>query len=259
MLASVLNAFSVGLDVLATSVDQATNAITATLGDSTGGATDGEGAEFMFPPGLAAVPAPPTPGSPSAQAFTFRQGDRDIILGIRDARAAAMYGNLKPGEAALYATVGAARVLVKADGSVTLYTTHNNTNDSGKATFLRIGPGDVGLQFVAPFGTFAFDPTGLHIRHASGAKMSMGPIGGLPGPLAIFGSQFQVSASLCKVAGSLTLLGASATGNYNPATYGLAENPLTMPGVPIVGLGVGVVTLNLFTSSSVRVAGSTAP
>lgn len=241
----------VGLDILASTLDAATNVVTCMLGDAQGnsaGPTDSTNAEFWFPPGWCAIPADPTPGQPSAQAFAVRQGDVDIVLGVRDARFANQYANLRAGEFAAYATAGQARIVGKADGTVTIFTTADNTK-GGKAVFFTVGPD--GFKFVAPFGSFIFDSTGWRVRHQGGFNLKAGAIGGLPGPLSALGGYFNVTAPMMKFQAPLVMLGNGPA--YNPCTYSLAENPLTTPGVPHTAIGFGAPT-GEFASISVRIS-----
>lgn len=250
---SLRDAVSYGLDVLASTVDAVTNVVTLVLGDaqSTTGATESTGVEAWYPPGYCAIPAPPTKGSPSAQVLAMKQGDRDVVFATRDVRYASRYANLKPGEACVFATVGAARTLLKADGSITLYTTDDNT-DSGKAVWFKLHPTD-GFSFNAPWGSFTFDQLGWRVRHAGGFTLRAGGIGGLPGPLSALGSYFNVAAAIQKYQGPMVLLGNGPA--YSPVCWAPAENPLTTPGVPLTAIGFGAPT-GQFTTASVRVSAS---
>jgi hypothetical protein len=251
---SFSDVFFAGLDVLSVALDEATNVLTAMLGDgqSTSGAVDSPKAEIWFPIGFAAVPAPPTPGKPSAQACGIRQGDVDIVLGFRDARNASRTNNLKPGDSMLYSTVSAAKVGALADGTVAMFTTDDGT-PTGKATWFTLGPD--GFHFLAPWGQFDFDVSGWRVRHAGGFTLQAGGIGGLPGPLAALASYFNVSASMQKYQGALVLLGNGPV--YNPAVWVAAENPLTTPGnsVGITAAGFGA-PIFAWSSTSVRISGT---
>ena len=103
--------FAFGLDVMSFSLDAATNAITAVLGDSTSGAKDSSENEWMgCGPGFVSSPAPPSVGAPSCQVVAIRQGDKNVVIAAKDFRACDRYANLQPGEACMFATVGQARV-----------------------------------------------------------------------------------------------------------------------------------------------------
>ncbi len=252
--------FRMGWDVLSTALDTASNIITVTLGDSTSGQTYSPNAEWMQHSGFASVAGPSNSQAPSCQTVAIRQGDKDVVIASRDARACDRYANLKPGECCLYATVGQARVLCKADGTVTLYTTDDNTK-TGNAVFFRIGglkpdgKSYVGFQFVAPFGSFVFDDTGWHVRHSAGSgfRLDAGAISGLPGPLSTLSTYFNITAGTIKAQGSLVMLGSGPL--FNPAVFVLAEDPLTSPGIPLTAPGYNA-PWGGYSSVSVRVSGS---
>ncbi len=81
--------------------------------------------------------------------------------------------NIVAGEATLSAQNGHGRIRVKADGSVTMYTSDSNAKD-GSAIFLRVSP--TGLEFCSPFGRFRFDRSGFHVATAGGGSLDMGGI-----------------------------------------------------------------------------------
>lgn len=89
------------------------------------------------------------------------------------------YDLSKNGDQVMSAGQGQARIIAKNDGSVTMFTTFDNTKD-GQSVYFRVAPD--GFKFVAPFGTLYFDVTGLHVNHVSGAGIDLGGIYGLPAP-----------------------------------------------------------------------------
>ena len=239
---SLRSVFAVGLDVMSSVLDAATNAITTVLGDSTSGSVDSKENEWMgCGPGFVSMAGPPSSGAPSCQVLAIRQGDKNIVVAAKDFRACDRYANLQPGETCMFATVGQARVLLKKDGSVTLYTTDDNTS-GGNPMFLTLSP-KKGLLFVAPFARVELSPSRFHMKHGS----SDGSVtnfridaGGLATPSILqglgIGSYFTVKS------GTITLQGLVNAGIgpiYSPVPYGLAEDPLTMPGTPIVPAGFG--------------------
>lgn len=126
--------------MLNTSLDPTTKVVKLVLGDAVSGENDADGAVEMWgPPGIISMPAPPTSGAPSCQTIVLKRGDHDIVIALRDTRAAQIYGNLKAGETAVFATVGQARGLFKADGSINFYTTVNN-QPGGNALAVSITP-----------------------------------------------------------------------------------------------------------------------
>lgn len=101
--------------------------------------------------------------------------------------------NLTAGQKVIAAGEGAAKVIANNDGSLSLFTTDDNT-DTGKSVYLRVAKD--GFAFVAPWGTLKFDGTGLHVLHSSGASFDLGGIYGLPSPLDQLGSYVKMSAAM---------------------------------------------------------------
>lgn len=184
-----------GLDVLTTSVNRATGKILAQIGSVTEQTADGDNVEWWQHVGFASRPAKPTPGQKSAQAVLMSAGDHDIAIASQDTRYQDRYGNLDHGETVVYAVgpdgTGQARILLKKDGSVTLFTTDTNTA-AGQSVYFRVKKD--GFDWVAPWGTLKFDSTGFHVLHGSGASFDLGGIGGLPAPLDQISSYVRMEA-----------------------------------------------------------------
>ena len=253
--------FGIGYDIMIATIDATTGIITAQIGDAVAGITDSNSAEVWQDWGFASMPSPPSGGSSGAQAITIKRATGDIIIAGRDPRTGQIWGNLKAGEVCIFGT-GAdgnaqGRVMIKQDGSVTLYTTDDNTS-TGNAMLVRLSPpnssGGGGFEVAVPGASMKLGPNGFHVV-AGAATMDLGSVQGLPGPLAALGSYFTVSAGTATINSPMTLLGPSLSPlGYNPVAYGLAANPLTMPPVPIVALLPGV-PIGLICSSAVFAAG----
>lgn len=129
---------------------------------------------------LVAIPegAEMTPGSATIVALHEKSSER--------------LDNLPNGSYAMSAGQGQARVVANNDGSVTLFTTSDNTN-AGKSVYVRVAKD--GIQFVAPWGTLRFDDTGFHVLHSSGASFDLGGIYGLPAPLDALTSYAKLQAA----------------------------------------------------------------
>jgi hypothetical protein len=247
--------FAFGLDVMASALDATTNAITMVLGDSTSGSTDSSDNEGMgCGPSFVSMAAPPSSGAPSCQVVAIRQGDKNVVIAAKDFRACDRYANLQPGEACMFATVGRARILAKKNGAITLYTTDDNTA-SGNPVFFTLDP-KKGLLFVAPWGRFEFSPTRFMMKHGSsdGSKTNFRIDAGgadIPAPLSGLGvgSYFTVKSGTITLSG---LVNAGVGPLFSPVAYGLAEDPLTMPGTPIAPVGFGA-PCGLITSASFRI------
>jgi hypothetical protein len=246
--------FSFGRDVMSATIDSVTGIVSAQFGDAVAGVAESSNCEVWQQWGYASLPSPPSAGQNGAQAIAIKRGVLDIIFGGRDARAGQIYGNLKAGEVCVFATGvdgnGQGRVLLKQDGSVTLFTTDSNTK-SGNAVFFRVSPTD-GLTFSSPWGSMRLGPNGFHLD-ASGVALDMNNIGGMPGVPSAISGRFSVKAGSVKLDAPSVKLGPSLNPlGYQPLAYGFAANPLTMPGVPITAFPFSPT--GLFTSNSVFVS-----
>lgn len=152
--------------------------------------------------------------------------------------------NQTAGDKTLACAVGSARVRVKQDGSVTLFTTTDGTDD-GKPIFLRISK--KGLEFGSPFGTIKFDSSGFHIATAAGPAIDMGGIdlSSIPGfsslPEDVAGAltgYITLTAPTVTVEGSNVILGAGAVSYpvmYCPIDNFPSPNPGCVPPSAIPG------------------------
>ncbi len=204
--------FQIGVDILKSTVDAVTNKILFQTGDVGGETTDTDNVESWQHVGFASRPSVPVAGKQAAQAVVIRRGDHDISIASQDLRGLETYGNLKDGETCVYAP-GAdgnsqGRVIIKADGSVSLYTTDSNTS-AGNMVCLRISPTG-GLEFTSQWGSMVFDQTGFHVRTQAGPRLDMGGIS-LPGvPEAVtgaFAGYAKLTAPTVAIEGANTVLG----------------------------------------------------
>jgi hypothetical protein len=235
----------IGTNILATEIGS-DGTVTCQTGDVVTQQVASDGNEWWQMVGFASRPSKPTPGSNGAEGVTIN----------RDLRQQGIYGNLAEGETIVFAGGadgnGQARVSLKADGSITLYTTTDNTH-AGDGVYLKIGP--KGLSFVAPWGKFTFDATGWHQTTSSGARFDLGNVA-LPGPFSTLMPNYaRITASTVTLDSPAVMLGASAsnggTGAYMSAAYSVV--PPVAPGIPILGAGVGAVVVAAAGSTNVFV------
>jgi hypothetical protein len=167
-----------------------------------------------------------------------------VIFAAVDALPARV-GNIKADETAITGPEGSTgRVMVKKSGTVALVTNADNSEGS-KMVALMVAPD--GLRFSAPWGSFRFDATGLHVRTAGGPAIDMGQmnIPGLPDSIAgALTGYCNITAPSIKLNGNLVYLGAGTT----------YDNCLSAPGSAIVPGTTMVTTGPPFQSCSVRVA-----
>jgi hypothetical protein len=197
--------FDRGKDVLNAAVDATTNVVLLQIGDCAHPVVDSDRVEMWCAgPGFVSMPAPPTPGQPSAQVVVLKGGDRDMAIGARDTRQSAVYGNLKSGESAAFATVGApARMVFKANGAAALITTDNNT-PTGNSVYYRVTPTEE--RFWSPWGSRILDSGGFRMSTTSGARLTLGGLG-LPAPFNAVGSFALVTADTVRLDGAIVSIG----------------------------------------------------
>ena len=135
--------FEVGIDILNTEVSEASKKILVQTGSNSGeGGRGGDNVEWWQHVGFASRPSNPEAGKESAKAVVLRQGGQDVAFASHDFRGLSLYGNLGPGETCLYAA-GAdgesqARVLLKSDGSINIFTkSGNESGGSGMGIFVN--------------------------------------------------------------------------------------------------------------------------
>jgi hypothetical protein len=198
------------LDVLHTSVSEKTNRIVAQIGSVVGRTVDGVNAEWWQHIGFKSRPSKPIGGKSSARVVAVRRGAVDAIIATEDDRGLELFGNLADGESCVYAAgddgKAQARITLKGDGSINIYTTDTNTSD-GTSVYLRVAPDE--LAFVAPWGRIKFDSTGLHITHASSASFDMGGIT-LPSPFDKIASYIKMQAGTVSTSSSAQSFGVGA-------------------------------------------------
>lgn len=206
-----MNDIRVGVDILNTEVAQKTGNITCQTGDVVNQDVESHGVEWIQHVGYASRPPNPDAGVAACQGVVICRGGRDTVIATQDARGQQLAGILKPGESCMYGAgadgLAQGRVICKQDGSVTLFTTSDNTSD-GKSVYFRVKP--TAFEFVAPWGTLKFDDTGLHILHSSGASFDLGGIYGLPAPLDQLSSYVRCQAATVNLASSAQSFGAGA-------------------------------------------------
>jgi hypothetical protein len=197
-----------------------TNSITYTLGCAYSGDVFSANAMQINSPGIVSIPVGPgevgSDGSidlsntsqTAAQALAYVRNDQWTVIGTRDTRTQDRPGNAQPGDTVVYSQLGQGRVLCKGNGSVSLYTTNDNTS-SGTGMFFSVSPnGSItgGPAFImqADFGRFIFDATGVHFITATGATFDLGGMSA-PGPLAAaFGTYCNIGAANINLNASTT-------------------------------------------------------
>lgn len=204
----------VGLDILTTTVNASTKRILAQTGDVVRDATDTDGAEWWQHVGFASRPPKPQAGKQAAQAVVLKTSDRDVAIGSVDQRGLALYGNLDHGESCLYAAgedgEAQARVLLKKDGSINLYTRKGNTS-SGAGMIIQIDAENGAIRILNDQGY------GI-IIDSDGVKITAGSSG-----LALNadGSLKLVGTGSAQIDGGNIILGSTAVPGVNSVLTGV--------------------------------------
>lgn len=178
----------------------------------------------------------------SCQAIYYWEGGRCHVIPTADPRAVVNLPRLGKGDACMFSADGVAFVRINnTTHEITMMTSADGTKD-GPSIWLSLGPD--GLFIVTPWGRFEFSPNGFHVTHASGGRLDIGGIG-LPGPLEAVSSYATLQASVVKIAGAQTLLGANASGTYLPAGHGLPSDqvPVAVPWVTMLSGSVKIAAL----------------
>lgn len=225
------------MDILLTEKDDATNTITAQLGNAGAKSVESVGAELWFPPGFCARPSAVSEGAdPAAQALILKNSEHDIIIGTRDNRNNDKYAELKEGETSVFAAgkdgKGAAAIFLKESGDVTMSTSTTGKTD-GSGLTQTLGP--KGFDVNTPYGHLHLGEDKLELFHHSGARITMFGVGGLPIPGVK--SQIMIDADMITINGSVVNLGKSSTGApRSQVAYSLIPNvgPAPNPTTPAI-------------------------
>lgn len=139
------------------------------------------------------------------QAYYRFDGARGYATLANDPRTQGLLPQCQKGEKFLFGPSGAF-IRFKADGSISIFTTDDNTTN-GRSVFLTVAP--TGLLFNFPYGKLAFDSTGFHVLTNSGARLDLGAIAA-PAPLNALSSYATLSAAMVHVNGSAVSVGPAA-------------------------------------------------
>jgi len=172
--------FAVGADVLRTTLTDKTRSILVQIGDVVAKVIDADNVEWWQTVGLISRPPKAQPEKAACQVVVLRRGDRDIVIASRDLRGQALTGSLADGETCVYAAgdsgQGQARILLKRNGSINLYTRTKNQPD-GKGMAIMVNPDNDSISVVNSkgFGLF-IDENGVRLT-AKDSALTLGSNG----------------------------------------------------------------------------------
>lgn len=164
--------FQVGIDILVTTLESKTKSILAQLGDVINKVVDCDNAEWYQHVGFSSRPSK-SDGKTAAQAVAIRRSDRDIVIASKDPRSQAIYGSLKAGETAVYATgedgTAQGRILLKSDSSINIFTrTSNSPSGTGMGIFVTPSQNKISIINGKGYG-LVIDEDGVKILSGDSA------------------------------------------------------------------------------------------
>lgn len=218
------SAFSDGADILAASRDATTGAVLLQTGNVTDGTTEADRVELLQQPGLVSVPSNPAVGQSACQAFVVKTGNYDKCIAVRDLRGLALAGGLSAGETCLFAG-GAdgnaqARILLKANGNLALYTAQGNAV-GGQSVTVQVNA-DGSIVHASPFGVLQLSSGGWTMISTAGAGAG----------LALTATSATLMGTQVALNGSTVALG--STPGSGVATQ-LSQTPLIMGLITLLG------------------------
>jgi hypothetical protein len=134
-------------------------------------------------------------------------GDEVRVSGSRDLRMSGKLPDIAPGDSRAYGYAGNFTRWY-ADGEIASLTTDDGT-PQGRSISERLSPED-GWVVSTPWGSISIGPYGINLVHASGAKVMLGSIAGIPSPGGVLDSlsgYVRISAPLVHVKGGAIGLG----------------------------------------------------
>lgn len=160
------------------------------------------------PHGLQMRPLDPDADGTACQVYYWYEGSQGYAMLANDPRTQGDLSiQLQKGEAILHSPLGSGFTRMKADGSISLFTTDDNT-PNGRSVNLTLAP--TGLSYDFPFGRLRFDNTGFHVLTNAGARLDLGAIAA-PAPLNALSSYATLSAAMTHIEGTAVHTG-TATG-----------------------------------------------
>jgi hypothetical protein len=247
-------------NILNVSLGTTNNSGVAQIGDVTNEDVENYEAQWVQQSGFMSIPPQAVPNQTASEGVVLKTQYRDYVIACRDFNTQQNYGNLGPGEFCVYAAgsngASQGKVVGKTDGSVTIYTTSDNTS-TGSGVYFQISPG--GIRFVAPFGSLIFDKNGFQVNTISGAGFNLGGIAAA-GPLStIIGNFCNITASNTSIASPFISLG---DGVNTPIVSSML--PLTIASTsisistPILMLGDVTTPMTLIAPAALTVTASAA-
>lgn len=204
----VRDVFRVGIGILRTVIGD-TGAILAQTGDAATDSTETDRVAWWQQVGFLSRPSKAEAGKKSAEAVVIRLHGHDISIASRDLRGLELAGNLEEGETMIYAPgetgTGQARILLKANGNIAIFTRSGNAENGAGVTIQANADGSIVAQ--SEHGAMRLDADGWRFGCGSAALQL-----GSDGKIAMIGTEIALN-------GGAVSIGANAT---TPVVGGLA-------------------------------------
>jgi len=201
---SLASMFQIGVDVLRTVRSAATRSIVAQTGNVVGETTDADQVEWWQHVGFLSRPSKADSGRKAAQAVVIRRGDHDVAVASKDERGQELAGNLLDGETCIYAPgedgTGQARVLLKANGSVAIFTAKDNQAGGAGVTINVNADGTIYL--ASELGGVAITADKITVLSAAGSGVEFSSSGAT-----MIGNVVNVNAGSVNLGAGLNLAG----------------------------------------------------
>lgn len=182
--------FQIGIDILKTVLGKA-NTILAQTGDVVNESAESDNVEWWSHVGFLSRPSKPTAGQAACQGVVIRQGDHDACVASRDRRGQELAGSLSDGETCIYAAgpngTSQGRILLKGNGSVSIYTAKGNVPGGASCT---IQCNTDSIKMANEHGGISIDENGVKLLTSGGSGIQIGK----DGKVAIIGTEMAVNA-----------------------------------------------------------------
>lgn len=229
---SIGELFRVGIGVLRTYIAE-TGAVMAQTGDAATEFVDRDDVMWWQHIGFISRPSKPKLKQAAAEVVKLIRGSYDVIIASRDLRGLKLAGSLKEGETCIYAAGengdGQARILLKGDGTVAIYTLTGNA-DGGESVTIQVRPSGE-IHIASPLGGVSITDGKITLISKAGSGLQLDADG------------FKTIGQNAIIGGNVTLGDATATGVATQAS-------LTPLFVALAGL---CTTLTTFVNSAAGV------
>lgn len=235
---SLSEAIQVGVQILKTIVSTKTKKILAQTGSVVGeGQTEADNVEWWQHVGFASRPSEPEAGKEAAQAVVIRRGNFDAAIASQDLRGLSIYGNLAPGETCMYASgpdgTAQARLLLKKDGSINLFTKEGN----------ETGGAGMGI-FINPDGS-------VSIASHNGAAILLGDDGSVKVFNESGGIQIKADGHVKIASGSKVEISGGSITMGGPAALPLAVGPQVVAALTALQIEIAAIAATLVAVSNI--------